>query len=59
MVTATGFEKNDSRRENAGRAAHQLSAFHAKYFAHELPGGHLKFPHLWPGQIPPGATAGA
>ena len=23
------------------------------------PGGHLKFLHLWPGQIPPGATAGA
>ena len=23
------------------------------------PGGHFKFPHLWPGQIPPGATAGA
>ena len=25
----------------------------------DLPGGHLKFLHLWPGQIPPGATAGA
>jgi hypothetical protein len=25
----------------------------------ESPGGHFKFPHLWPGQIPPGATAGA
>jgi hypothetical protein len=24
-----------------------------------FPGGHFKFPHLWPGQIPPGATAGA
>lgn len=23
------------------------------------PGGHLKFLHLWPGQIPPGATTGA
>jgi len=22
------------------------------------PGGHFKFPQLWPGQIPPGATAG-
>ena len=22
------------------------------------PGGHLKFLHLWPGQIPPGATTG-
>lgn len=22
------------------------------------PGGHFKFPHLWPGQIPPGRTTG-
>jgi len=24
----------------------------------QVPGGHFKFPQLWPGQIPPGATAG-
>ena len=22
-----------------------------------IPGGHLKFPHLWPGQNPPGDRA--
>ena len=31
---------------------------HPKYRPDIDPGGHFKFPHLWPGQIPPGRTTG-
>ena len=27
-------------------------------FLRHVPGGHFKFPHLWPGQTPPGGTTG-
>ena len=41
-------------------AEQRLTEFEGKWDSQHppIPGGHFKFPHLWPGQTPPGGTTG-
>ena len=65
LLQAARFDQVVQNRIGLGSFDDEVVGEGAVFFRCELqqfsitsPGGHFKFPHLWPGQIPPGRTTG-
>ena len=53
-ISGSGAKRSGAKRSKAELYSHRFAEFWSVY----PPGGHLKLPHPWPGQIPPAEAAG-